>query len=102
MNARHHTAQLLLSSLAALIASSAQAETTTLKTAPAPAMEAASKALPAGKAAKIKAPLATSTAPASLDKSGMRELRVRTPPPPPPPIIPNDQLKQLDKAKGMQ
>lgn len=102
MKARHRTAQLLLSSLAALIAHSAQAETTPLKTAPAPAMEAASKALPAGKAAKIKAPLATSTVPASLDKSGMRELRVKNPPPPPPPIIPNDQLKQLDKAKGMQ
>lgn len=99
MNLRSHTAKLLLS-LVALFASNVQAETTTLKTAP--AMEAASKALPAGKAAKIKAPVATSTTPASLDKSGMRELRVKTPPPPPPPIIPNDQLKQLDKAKGMQ
>lgn len=101
MNPRSHTAKLLLS-LAALFASGAQAETTALKTAPAATLEAASKALPAGKAAKIKTPVATSTTPASLDKSGMRELRVKTPPPPPPPIIPNDQLKQLDKAKGMQ
>jgi hypothetical protein len=102
MKARHPLAQLLLSSLVALFASSAQAETPTLKTASTPTLEAASKALPAGQAAKIKAPLATSTAPASLDKSGTRELRVKNPPPPPPPIIPNDQLKQLDKAKGMQ
>lgn len=104
MTARTPTAQLLLSSLAALIASSAQADTT-VKASPTPTVKATTvtQTVPAaqttGITAPVKAPVATSGAPTSLNNSGTRELRVRTPPPPPPPIIPVDQINKL---KGMQ
>lgn len=107
MTVRTPTARLLLGSLFAVMAlmdNSVQAETT-IKANPVPAVKATvnPQAVPAGQTggitAPVKAPVATSGAPTSLNNSGTRELRVKNPPPPPPPIIPVDQINKL---KGMQ